>query len=109
MCQRLLGNASLFELLLKIDDELAEETRESGCPHCGSGLHRAGYERKPRGGPAGLGERFNRRSSFCCGQDGCRRRATPPSVRFLGRRVYLGAVVVLLSALHHGVTVRRLS
>src|SRR5262249_4327325 len=42
------------------------------------------------------------RRSFCCAVDGCRRRCTPPSVRFLGRKVYLGAVVVLASALQHG-------
>ena len=33
-----------------------------------------------------------------CGRDGCRHRATPPSVRFLGRRVYVGAIVVLATA-----------
>jgi hypothetical protein len=37
--------------------------------------------------------------SFCCDQEGCRRRHTPPSVRFLGRKVYLGAVVLVASAL----------
>jgi hypothetical protein len=31
--------------------------------------------------------------SFCCAR--CNKRVTPPSVRFLGRRVYYGAVVVL--------------
>ncbi|HEY6174748.1 MAG TPA: hypothetical protein VIX73_09905, partial [Kofleriaceae bacterium] len=45
--------------------------------------------------------------SYCCGVEGCRTRATPPSVRFLGRRVYLGAVVVLASALQHGVSAFR--
>lgn len=34
---------------------------------------------------------------------------TPPSVRFLGRRVYLGAVVVLVSAMAQGVTAKRAS
>lgn len=33
------------------------------------------------------------RWSLCCGH--CRRRTTPPSVRFLGRRVYVGFVVFL--------------
>jgi hypothetical protein len=36
-----------------------------------------------------------------------RRRTTPASVRFLGRRVYLGVVVVLPSAMSAGVTDRR--
>jgi hypothetical protein len=35
--------------------------------------------------------------SFCCRRDGCRHRATPPSVRFLGRKVYVGALVVVSS------------
>ena len=32
---------------------------------------------------------------------------TPPSVRFLGRKVYLGAVVILISAVRQGPTPRR--
>ena len=40
-------------------------------------------------------EAFSRRFSLCCGRDGCRHRATPPSVRFLGGRVYVGAVVIV--------------
>ena len=32
---------------------------------------------------------------------------TPPSVRFLGRRVYLGAVVVLVTTLRAGITALR--
>ena len=47
------------------------------------------------------------RLSFCCDRDGCRKRATPPSVRFLGRKVYLAVVVILVSAMRHGPTPRR--
>jgi len=32
---------------------------------------------------------------------------TPPSVRFLGRKVYLGVVVILVSAMRQGPTPRR--
>jgi hypothetical protein len=32
---------------------------------------------------------------------------TPPSVRFLGRRVYLGAIVILVSAMRQGPSPRR--
>src|SRR6185369_8488070 len=42
------------------------------------------------------GKRLDRRISLCCAREGCRRRATPPSVVFLGRRVYLG--IALLTA-----------
>jgi hypothetical protein len=43
---------------------------------------------------------FESRLSFCCSR--CRRRTTSVSVRFLGRRVYVGLVVVLCSARHAG-------
>jgi hypothetical protein len=45
------------------------------------------------------------RLSFCCGH--CRLRNTPASVRFLTRRVYWGAVVVLATALCSGLSLRR--
>ena len=38
---------------------------------------------------------YSSRLSFCCAV--CRKRATSPSVRFLGRRVYLALAVVLVS------------
>lgn len=47
------------------------------------------------------------RHSFCCGREGCRKRHTPASVRFLGRRVYVAVVVVLLAAMRHGVNPAR--
>ena len=37
------------------------------------------------------------RYSLCCGREGCRKRALPPSLRFLGRRVYLEAAVLIAS------------
>jgi hypothetical protein len=48
-----------------------------------------------------------RRYSFCCAEEDCRRRRTPESVRFLGRRVYAGLVVVLISVMIHGLKPRR--
>jgi hypothetical protein len=54
--------------------------------------------------PWSLGLEYDWRLSFCCAEDGCRKRTTPPSVRFLGRKVYLGAVVVIATVLRHGVT-----
>ena len=55
-----------------------------------------------------LGPEYGYRLSLCCAREGCRRRTTPASVRFLARRVYLGALVVLVSALAQGLTERRL-
>jgi hypothetical protein len=97
----------LFEVLFAVDQDLAAGARAAGCPACGDRLHSARYPRKPRGGPADLSLGYEWRFSFCCAGEGCRRRATPPSVRFLGRRVYLGAVVVLVTALQAGITPMR--
>jgi hypothetical protein len=70
----------------------------AGCPSCGSRLDRSDYPRKPRGGLIAPGaEGWLWRHSFCCSREGCRKRATPPSVRFLGRRVYAEVAVVLAS------------
>jgi hypothetical protein len=51
---------------------------------------------------------FERRFSFCCAREGCRRR-TPPSMRFLGPKVYLAATIVLVTVLRQGPTPRRLA
>lgn len=107
MCHSLLARASLYALLLHVDEDLAAEARECGCPHDGARLHRGHFERKPRGALRPLGRSQRIRFSFCCSNRECRRRVTPPSVRFLGRRVYLGAIVVLLSTMRHGGTAKR--
>jgi hypothetical protein len=87
-----------FALLEQQDRQIAKQVAAEGCPVCGGPLHRGDYERKPRGARiAPAGEEFVRRISLCCGREGCRKRATPPSLRFLGRRVYLGAVVIVVS------------
>ena len=107
MCHALLRDASLYAQLLTFDQDLAAEARAAGCGFCGGRLHSARYPRKPRGGLEDLGPDYTTRLSFCCAVDGCRRRTTPPSVRYLGRRVYLGAVVVLVTALRGGITATR--
>jgi hypothetical protein len=99
-------DASFWQFLLSIDQDLARSTCKKSCP-CGGRLHRANYPRKPRGGPDQLPEPYRYRFSFCCDRDGCRKRVTPPSVRFLGRKVYLGAVVVLVAAMRGGPSPRR--
>jgi hypothetical protein len=99
-------SASFWSFLLTVDEDLATEARKKGC-QCGGRLHTANYLRKPQGTPSQLPELQRLRLSFCCDRDGCRKRATPPSVRFLGRKVYLGAIVVLISAMRQGPTPRR--
>jgi hypothetical protein len=98
--------ARFWPVLFAIDQDLAETTREQGCS-CGGRLHSADYLRSPRGIPGKLPECLRIRLSFCCDRDGCRKRTTPPSVRFLGRKVYLGAIVILISAMRQGPSPRR--
>jgi hypothetical protein len=101
LCHPFLSNPSFLLLLLAIDRELAEKVRSLGCP-CGGRLHAANYPRKPRGEAPSPGPEFSLRLSFSCDVDGCRCRSTPPSVRFLGRRVYLGVLVILITAMRQG-------
>ena len=108
MWHAVLRDSTFYATLTRFDHDLADAVRAAGCG-CGGRLDRARYPRKPRGGPPGLGAEYEWRLSFCCARDGCRRRLTPPSVRYLGRRVYLGVVVVLVSAMTHGLSVRRVA
>ena len=113
MYATLLADARVHELLLTIDRDLADSCRSEGCRACGGRLHSARYPRKPRGRPktlAGrLGPEHDQRFSFCCAVDGCRGRETPASLRFLGRRVYVAAIVVLIAILQNGATDARMA
>jgi hypothetical protein len=95
-------DATLFDALTEIDRELAAIAQVGGCRHCAGRLDHADYPRKPRGGPPNLSAAYDTRLSFCCAS--CRKRLTPPSVRFLGRKVYLGAIVVVAAVLRQGPT-----
>jgi hypothetical protein len=106
MSHELPRGITFWSFLFSIDRDLAENARQRTCP-CGGRLHAANYPRKPRGRPDHLPEQYGYRFSFCCDRDGCRKRLTPPSVRFLGRKVYLGAIVVLIAAMRQGATPRR--
>ena len=108
MYQSLLSNARFYGLLLDFDRDLAEQARSAGCGECGGVLHSATYWRKPRGRARCVGPEHDQRLSFCCARDGCRSRTTPASLRFLGRKVYLATIVVLVSMMQHGVTDRRM-
>jgi len=109
LSHKILADASLYLTLERIDEELAAAVRAGGCRWCGGALHRADYERKPRGELAAVPAGWGRRLSLCCAREGCRRRHTPPSVRFLGRRCYIAAVVVVGTALRHGPTPMRVA
>jgi len=104
MYRTCLLDAKFYVVLEEIDADLASTARAIGCRICSGVLHSARYPRRPRGGCEDLGEGYGWRFSFCCATDGCRKRLTPASVRFLGRKVYLGAAVVVATVLRHGAT-----
>ena len=109
LSHRLLRDASVYGVLFRIDQDLAKEARSHGC-RCGGRLHSARYRRQPRCGLdlKRIDPDYEKRFSFCCGRDDCRKRTTPPSVRFLGRRVYIGMAVRLIASLAEGATATRL-
>jgi hypothetical protein len=106
--QNLLSDSSVYQFLVKLDTDLAAQCRITGC-RCGGKLHSAKYPRKARGLPREMEKDFNWRHSFCCELEGCRRRSTPPSFRFLGRKVFVAVVVVLVATLRHGATPVRMA
>ena len=90
----------------RIDQDLAEQARQKACP-CGGRLHSRQLPPQAARRRRRSSREYGFRLSFCCERDGCRKRVTPPSVRFLGRKVYLGAVVILVAAMRQGPSPRR--
>ena len=102
-CQNHLADQHLYQLLEKVDADLTEKARPGGLPAlrrqpCTAAIMTANLAAARNG---------TLRFSLCCAKEGCRRRHTPPSVRFMGRRVYAGLVVVLVSAMIHGLKPER--
>ncbi len=93
------SSIKFHELLRWLDERAAARVREAGCPRCGGPLYAAHYGRKVRGlsDAAAAAGCYERRLSLCCGREGCRSRATPPSTRFSGRRIYATIAVLALS------------
>jgi len=90
------SNPKFFLLLFQIDREQARQRIAQGCRFCGAKLHRSDYPRKPRGCPPEIRTQFESRFSASCSR--CRKRMTPPSIRFLARRTYLACWVALSAA-----------
>lgn len=93
------ADGKLFVALAELDELSAAKVKAGGCENCQGPLDRADYDRKPRGDLGEAAGAYARRRSFCCRREGCRQRATPPSVRFLGRKVYVAALVVIASVI----------
>jgi hypothetical protein len=103
-------NARLYTLLQKFDEDIAAEVRRGRCQRCGGRLDQDHFSRKPRVPPwVELPEAYGKRFSFSCAVEGCRKRHTPPSSRYLGRRIYLGVIVVLATAMQQGLAPWRVS
>jgi len=80
-------------------------TKRGRCQVCGGRLDDGPYPRKPRVPPSiELPEQYDSRFSYSCAVRTCRKRHTPASTRFLGRRIYLGIIVVLATAMQQGPT-----
>jgi len=105
MSAAILSDARLPVILRAFDVDLAESARAQPCS-CGGAWHAAHFRRKPRG-LLDMPLAFLLRFSFCCSR--CRKRHTPPSVRFLGPHVYAFPVVVLVCAMTSGLSGSRLA
>lgn len=102
MYQGILADPKFFVLLFEYDQDRARKSHGTQCENCGGKLDWANYPRQPRGGPPDLEEKCKIRFSLCCREEGCRKRVRPPSIRFLGRRVYFSVIFSLVIALSHG-------
>ena len=87
---------NFFNHLLATDKQIARQVQAQNCSACSGKLHQAHYDRKPRGIPDGVDPDYVIRFSFCCATQGCRKRTTAPSVRFLSRKVYTSVILLLV-------------
>jgi hypothetical protein len=108
--QALLNDRAFIEALFKYDADIAQEVRARKCPEpgCKGELHSANYQRHPKGAKEPLPPQLCVRHSFCCSNEDSRIRVTPPSLRFLGPKLYLAVIVVLIAALRCGLTPTRM-
>lgn len=89
----------LIQLLFRLDQDLADQHQAARCPHCDGPLHHGNYQRQPRGLLEKIPSNYFIRQSFCCGNPACRRRSLPPSILFMGRRVYWHGAILAVMAL----------
>jgi hypothetical protein len=90
-------------MLFRFDEDIARQTARHAC-QCGGVLNIANFHRAPRGMPSDASDELRSmgslRFSFCCTT--CRRRTTPPSLRFHGRSWYYAPVRLLASVMDRG-------
>lgn len=107
MSQNFLYKSSFHGHLIEIDREVANIAANKGCRYCGGQLHQADYPRSPMGIPYSFRDGYSQRISFCCAD--CRKRTTPPPVRFFGRRWYPAPLFIFISIMTSGINKRRLA
>lgn len=104
----LLHDETFFSYLRKIDKDLADQVQQGGCKKCKSVLHHADYLRSQGFGITEDSDKESRRRySLCCAADGCRARNTPASVQFMRGKCFVSVVIVLMTAMQHGITADR--
>ncbi len=96
MYHSLLTDTRFHNSLFDLDRLIAEQVRHEQCRFCHGNLHQSHFPRKPRGVPEDTVPDYFIRFSYCCGTEGCRKRLTPPSMRFLSRKVYSSVVIILI-------------
>jgi hypothetical protein len=108
--QCLLNDRAFHGLLFRYDADIAQSVHGQDCPvpGCDGKLHYANYQRHPKGAQEPLAQEQCVRFSLCCSKRNSRIRVTPPSLRFLGPKVYLAVMVVLIAALRCGPTPERM-
>ena len=100
---KLFGSARFFAFAQSLDEQLADDLKQKGCPFCGGALHFSCYQRKSRSPfDIPLPERWDTFFSLCCAKEGCRRRSRPLSIRYAGRSPHSAGVLLLCNLLHTG-------
>lgn len=99
MYHSLLTDARFHNSLFDLDRLIAEQVRQAKCRLCRGNLNQSHFPRKPRGVPEGTHPDYHIRFSLCCATEGCRKRFTPPSMRFLSRKIYSSVVIFLIFVL----------
>lgn len=92
---KLLPSDESFSKRLRARDQaLFLKLKGAHCPLCGAPLDTSNFPRKTRG----MGNEDEMRFSLCCRRVGCRHRVTPPSLRFLDRKVHAAWRVIMVHA-----------
>ena len=110
MSQNFLTKSSFHARLTEIDQEIAMSCLAKGCVRCDGKLrklHQSDYPRSPMGIAQAFRDYYLSRFSFCCID--CRKRTTPPSVRFFGRRWYPAPLHIFISIMTYGISKRRIA